>query len=160
MEITIGFMVRAPFPPPPAPRAQQNGRAGALSNEGTYLRIDLNKLMIYIAPMDPFHALADPTRRAIMTLLADGERSAGAIGAEFPISGPAVSQHLKVLREAGLVTARVEAQRRIYRLNRAGLAEVEQWLAGVRVFWKNRLDALEASLDRDARNELGDGEDG
>jgi len=105
--------------------------------------------------MDAFHALADPTRRRIVSLLAKGERSVGAIGAEFPISTPAVSQHLKVLREAGLVSARVDAQRRIYRLDKAGFAEVEEWLAGVRVFWKNRLDALEAALEQDAAADNG-----
>lgn len=110
--------------------------------------------------MDAFHALADPTRRAIVTLLAQGERPAGAIGAEFPISAPAVSQHLKVLREAGLVTARVDAQRRIYALNREGFAEVEQWLASVRVFWKGRLDALEDALHAEIEAERGGREDG
>ena len=110
--------------------------------------------------MDAFHALADPTRRAIVTLLAPGERSVNAIGAEFPISAPAVSQHLKVLREAGLVRARVDAQRRIYGLNREGFAEVEDWLAGVRVFWKDRLDALEEALERDAAEDNGGGNDG
>ena len=109
--------------------------------------------------MDAFHALADPTRRRIVTLLAEGERTVSAIGAEFPISMPAVSQHLKVLREAGLVEARVDGQRRIYGLNREGFAEVDQWLAGIRVFWKNRLDALEAALERDMNDGNGESTD-
>jgi DNA-binding transcriptional ArsR family regulator len=78
--------------------------------------------------MNVFQALADPTRRAIVALLAPGERSAGEIGAEFSISCPAVSQHLKALREAGLVSVRIDAQRRIYQLNPAGFAELKAWL--------------------------------
>jgi DNA-binding transcriptional ArsR family regulator len=78
--------------------------------------------------MNVFQALADPTRRAIVALLAPGERSAGEIGAEFAISCPAISQHLKVLREARLVRVRVAAQKRIYQLDPAGLGELKAWL--------------------------------
>jgi DNA-binding transcriptional ArsR family regulator len=78
--------------------------------------------------MNVFQALADPTRRAILALLAPGERSAGEIGAEFAISPPAVSQHLKVLRESGLVRARVDAQKRIYQLDPTGFGELKAWL--------------------------------
>lgn len=78
--------------------------------------------------MNVFQALADPTRRAIVCLLAPGERSAGEISAEFSISCPAVSQHLKALREARLVRVRVDAQRRIYQLDPAGLSELKAWL--------------------------------
>jgi DNA-binding transcriptional ArsR family regulator len=94
--------------------------------------------------MDAFQALADPTRRSIVAMLAAGERSAGDIGAEFAITAPAVSQHLKVLREARLVHVRADAQRRIYRLDPDGIAEVRAWLDGVSRFWNPRLDALEA----------------
>jgi DNA-binding transcriptional ArsR family regulator len=87
--------------------------------------------MIHNNAVDVFQALSDPTRRAILTMLAPGERSAGEIGAEFSITAPAVSQHLKGLREAGLVRVRVEAQRRMYRLDPAGLEEVRKWLAGL-----------------------------
>lgn len=81
--------------------------------------------------MPPFAALADPTRRRIVEMLAEGELSAGAIATRFPTSAAAVSQHLKVLRAARLVRVRGEAQRRIYALDGAGLAEVDEWLTTV-----------------------------
>ena len=96
--------------------------------------------------MQAFEALADPTRRRIVELLGARERSAGELVAEFELSAPAVSQHLKALREAGLVTVRVDAQRRIYALDPAALAEIDDWLARVRRFWPARLDALERQL--------------
>lgn len=97
--------------------------------------------------MNTFDALADPTRRQILELLAHREQAAGEIAEHFPISAPAISQHLKVLRDANLVTMRVDAQRRIYALNPAGLAEVDAWMAQVRGFWSARLDALAAQLE-------------
>lgn len=99
--------------------------------------------------MPAFGALADPTRRHILELLSRGERSAGEIAAEFAVSGPAISQHLKRLREASLVRVRVEAQRRIYALDPAGLGELESWLGQVRRFWAGRLDVLEQELRRE-----------
>lgn len=96
--------------------------------------------------MDTFTALADPTRRQIIESLATGETSFGDLANKFEMSRPAVSQHLKVLREAGIVTARVDAQRRIYRLNDDCLDEVEDWLGKVRDFWSRRLDRLEQLL--------------
>ena len=96
--------------------------------------------------MDSIAALADPTRRAILELLGRGERAAGAIAEEFAISAPAVSQHLKVLREARLVRVRAEGQHRIYSLDEAGFDEVDAWLRRVRRFWKERLDTLEREL--------------
>ncbi len=96
--------------------------------------------------MDTFTALADPTRRRIIESLAVGETSFGEIADRFEMSRPAVSQHLKVLREAGIVTARVDAQRRIYRLTDEGLDEIETWLNKVREFWTQRLDRLEQLL--------------
>ena len=96
--------------------------------------------------MDTFTALADPTRRQIIESLATGETSFGEIADKFEMSRPAVSQHLKVLREAGIVSARVDAQRRIYRLTDEGLDEVEAWLNKVREFWTQRLDRLEQLL--------------
>ena len=96
--------------------------------------------------MDAFTALADPTRRQIIESLALGETSFGDLAARFEMSRPAVSQHLKVLRDAGMVTARADAQRRIYRLNKEGLDEVEAWLGSVRRFWSQRLDRLEQLL--------------
>jgi DNA-binding transcriptional ArsR family regulator len=94
-----------------------------------------------------FAALADPTRRQIVEILAGGERSAGEIAARFKtVSQPAISQHLKVLREARLVQVRAAAQRRIYALDPTGLAEIDQWLAKTRQFWSRRLDELERQL--------------
>ncbi|MFN4276297.1 MAG: metalloregulator ArsR/SmtB family transcription factor [Ferrovibrio sp.] len=100
--------------------------------------------------MQHFAALADPTRRQIVELLGRGQRAAGEIAEGFAISAPAVSQHLKVLREAGLVRVRVDGQRRIYELNPDGLAEIDAWLDRVRRFWGPRLDALEAELRKPA----------
>jgi DNA-binding transcriptional ArsR family regulator len=97
--------------------------------------------------MDRFTALADPNRRRMVELLALGPRPAGAIAAGFELSAPAVSQHLKALREAGLVRVEVDGQRRIYSLDPDGLAEFDQWLGKVRTFWSARLDALEAVLE-------------
>jgi len=98
-----------------------------------------------------FAALAEPTRRRIVELLARGERSAGEIADEFDVSQPAISQHLKALRGAGLVRMRAEAQRRIYALDPAGLAEIDGWLERVRRFWPARLDALERELRKPTR---------
>ncbi len=107
--------------------------------------------------MTVFHALADSNRRQILELLARREQTAGEIADHFPISAPAISQHLKVLREANLVTVRVDAQRRIYALNPAGLAEIDGWMAQVRGFWSARLDALAAQLAAKDREEAPDG---
>ena len=96
--------------------------------------------------MHAFTALADPTRRQIVEMLAVGERSAGEIAERFEVSAPAISQHLKVLREARLVTVRAEAQRRIYSLDADGIGAIDAWLAGIRRFWSTRLDALERQL--------------
>jgi DNA-binding transcriptional ArsR family regulator len=103
-----------------------------------------------------FMVLADPTRREIIGLLAERERSAGELVAVFPVSQPAISRHLRVLREAGLVRVRGEGQRRIYRLDAAPLAELDAWLARYRRFWSARLDALERRIEerrRDASEE-------
>jgi DNA-binding transcriptional ArsR family regulator len=98
-------------------------------------------------------ALADPTRRRIVELLAQRDRTAGELVAEFDVSAPAISQHLKVLRDAGLVTTRAEGQSRIQTLNPAGLDEVGAWLERTRNFWSQRLDALERELKaEDQRN--------
>lgn len=100
--------------------------------------------------MDRFEALADPTRRAILEMLSRrGALPAGDIAAQFDISAPAVSQHLKVLREAGLVLVDRRAQQRIYRLNEEAVREIEQWAGRVRRVWERRLDALEEFLKAD-----------
>lgn len=96
--------------------------------------------------MDPFTVLADATRRQIIESLCLGERSFGEIADQFEMSRPAVSQHLKVLKEAEVVTVRADAQRRIYRLNPAGFEEVDSWLQKIRRFWPERLDRLERAL--------------
>lgn len=98
--------------------------------------------------MNRFAALSDTTRLGIVELLGTGERSAGEIGTNFPISTPAVSQHLKTLREAGLVRVRIDGQRRIYSLDPEGFAEMESWFAKMRGFWKDRLDTLERALSQ------------
>jgi DNA-binding transcriptional ArsR family regulator len=96
--------------------------------------------------MDRFVALADPTRRRILESLCSGERSFGEIAAAFEMSRPAVSQHLKVLKDTGLVTVRAEAQRRLYELNAGGLDEVDAWLGKVRNYWAGSLDRLAREL--------------
>jgi DNA-binding transcriptional ArsR family regulator len=97
-----------------------------------------------------FEVLAEPTRRQILDLLQPAERSVSDLVARLGLSQPGVSKHLKVLRDAGLVEVRVDAQRRWYRLRAAPLAEVDEWLAPYRRFWRDRLDALEEHLDQDA----------
>ena len=94
-----------------------------------------------------FAALGDPTRQRIVEMLGARELSAGEIARRFDMTAPAVSQHLKLLREAGLVRVRRDAQRRIYTLDPAGLAELDAWLARFRRFWSGRLDALEHELE-------------
>jgi DNA-binding transcriptional ArsR family regulator len=94
-------------------------------------------------------ALSEPHRMAILSMLADGERPAGDFVDALPIAQPTVSKHLSVLREAGLVTVRKDAQRRLYSLNPAPLKELDMWLARYRRFWTDRLDALEAHLDKE-----------
>lgn len=101
--------------------------------------------------MNALQALADPTRRRIVELLADGERSAGELAAQFPTSRPGVSRHLRVLREHGLVRAREDGQRRMYSLDPAPLAELAAWLERYHSFWTNRLDALDTEIRRRRR---------
>jgi DNA-binding transcriptional ArsR family regulator len=102
-----------------------------------------------------FDVLGDPVRRRILELLADGELTSGAvtdrIRAEFGISQPAVSQHLKVLRDNGFATVRAEGTRRLYAVDPTALSEVDQWLDRFRGFWSQRLDALETELFRGRR---------
>lgn len=95
-------------------------------------------------------ALADPTRRRIVELLAERDRTAGELVEEFDVSAPAISQHLNVLRDAGLVSTRAEGPSRIQALNPAGLDELHAWLDRTRSFWSRRLDALERELKADA----------
>ena len=94
-------------------------------------------------------ALGEPHRMAIIAMLNDGERPAGDFVNALPISQPTVSKHLSVLREAGLVTVRKDANRRLYSLNPAPLAEIDAWLEPYRRFWTGRLEALETYLDKE-----------
>lgn len=97
---------------------------------------------------DPaFDLIADPTRRRILDLLRQGEQPVGAIVQRLETSQPNVSRHLRLLRDGGLVDVRIDAQRRLYRLRPAPLAEIDRWLAPYRVFWANALDRLEQHLE-------------
>ena len=96
--------------------------------------------------MDAFEALADPTRRQIIEMLCERERSAGELVESFTISQPAISRHLRVLRESGLAQYRGDAQRRIYSLNPTPLSEINRWLDRYRSLWPHRLDRLEEHL--------------
>lgn len=99
--------------------------------------------------MSAFEALADPTRRRIVELVSEGERSAGEIASAFAISRPGVSKHLRVLREHGVIRSRSAGTRRLYSLEGEGLVELDDW---IRRFWTNRLDALETELRRGRRD--------
>jgi DNA-binding transcriptional ArsR family regulator len=97
--------------------------------------------------VDVFTVVADPSRRRILDLLAAGDLSAGRVVDEFPsLTQPAVSRHLRVLREAGLISVRGDGQRRLYRLEPGGLAELDAWLARYRTFWAVKLDALDTHI--------------
>jgi DNA-binding transcriptional ArsR family regulator len=95
-----------------------------------------------------FEVIAEPNRRAILSLLMASEQSVGEIERRLRLPQPAVSKHLRVLREAGFVEATVDAQRRVYRLNPKPLQEVDAWLSPFRRLWSAHLDALERHLDR------------
>jgi DNA-binding transcriptional ArsR family regulator len=103
-----------------------------------------------------FEALVEPNRRRILDLLREEERTVGELVAHLSLSQPAVSKHLRVLRDAGLVTARVDAQRRRYRVRPAPLAEVDAWLAPYRRFWDDKLEALERYLASEESEAPGD----
>ena len=105
--------------------------------------------------MDMFVALADPTRRNILELLANnGELPATAIYQNFPISPPAVSQHLKILREVHLVEMEKRAQRHVYRLNPETLSEFEAWVKHMQQRWEERFTALDIVLEREKKQKL------
>ena len=101
---------------------------------------------------DVYFAISDPTRRAVLDLLASGSRKAGEIAARFShLTQPGVSRHLKVLRDARLVNVEVKAQQRIYKLNPEGLAELYEWVAKYQAMWPETLDALERYLNAKVR---------
>ena len=97
------------------------------------------------------HALSDPSRRTVLEALKDGPVSAGELATMLPIARPGVSRHLRVLREAGLVDVRHEAQFRLYSLKAEPLAELDSWLAPYRALWEQRLDALHTEVRRGKR---------
>jgi DNA-binding transcriptional ArsR family regulator len=99
-----------------------------------------------------FEIIAEPNRRAILSLLASSQQSVGEIERQLRMAQPTVSKHLRVLREAGFVESTVDAQRRLYRLNPQPLQEVDAWLAQFRQFWSGHVDALERHLDRIAQS--------
>lgn len=111
--------------------------------------------------MHAFDVLGDPVRRRILELLRAGELSSGAvverIGAEFGITQPAVSQHLRVLRESGFAAVRPQGARRLYSVDPTGMREVDAWLEQFRGFWEQRLDALGTELARGRRTRRRDG---
>ena len=96
----------------------------------------------------PFTVVSEPNRRAILGMLLSSERSVGEIERELRLSQPSVSKHLRVLKDAGLVESRIEAQRRLYRLRPDPLKELDEWLAPFRRFWSKHVDALEKHLDK------------
>lgn len=100
--------------------------------------------------MSALRALSDPTRQRIVEMLAAGDLSSGEIAGRFKLSPPAISQHLKTLKEARLVSVRADKQKRIYTLDLEGVAEVAEWVERIKAFWNPKLDALEAVLKRDA----------
>ena len=97
--------------------------------------------------MQVLTALADPIRREIVEILLEHPQDAGTIARRFPVSRPAVSRHLRVLRESGIVRSEPVAQRRVYHVETAPLEELDDWLAHYRRFWTNRLDKLEHHLE-------------
>jgi DNA-binding transcriptional ArsR family regulator len=99
--------------------------------------------------MSPFEAIAEPNRRTILERLRGGELPAGDLVKATGLSQPGLSKHLKLLREAGLVSVRPDGQRRLYRLEPAALAKLDDWLKPFRSFWADHLDALEAHLEKD-----------
>jgi DNA-binding transcriptional ArsR family regulator len=97
------------------------------------------------------HALADESRRTLLEVLRDHPATAGELASVLPIARPGVSRHLRVLREAGLVEVRQQAQRRVYSLRLEPLAEVDGWLGRYRALWEHRLDALQTEVAREKR---------
>jgi DNA-binding transcriptional ArsR family regulator len=101
-----------------------------------------------MTPLTTFQALSEPSRQAILDLLRDGERPVGDLVDRLPLSQPAVSKHLRVLKQAGMVEVRIEGTRRLYRIRPEPLAELDAWLASYRQLWTTHLDRLEDHLDR------------
>ena len=105
-------------------------------------------LVAYIKRMESFEIIAEPNRRAILSLLVSSQQSVGEIERQLRMTQPTVSKHLRVLREAGFVESTVDAQRRLYRLKPEPFRELDAWLARFRRFWSDHVDALERHLGR------------
>lgn len=105
-----------------------------------------------------FRAISDPTRRAILDMMRDGEIGAGELAEQFPISRPAIARHVRILKRSGLVTTRVDAQRRFYSLRPAALASVDRWLAPYRLFWAARIVDLKTFVEN--QTDEGEAENG
>ena len=104
-----------------------------------------------------FTVVAEPNRRAILGLLLESERSVGEIEEKLRLTQPTVSKHLRILREAGFVEARVDAQRRVYKIRPQPLKEIDAWLGPFRKYWSKHLDALEQHLDKMEKTQTGKG---
>ena len=136
--------------------AFSSGATISFSGE-TYLSIDFIKQMLYNMSMDMFVALSDPTRRAILEILASsGELSATAIYEHFSVSPQAISQHLKVLREVHLVVMEKRAQKHVYSLNQETLSQFEAWVQQTRQRWEERFSALDTVLEREKQKNVKD----
>jgi DNA-binding transcriptional ArsR family regulator len=109
--------------------------------------------MVTYSPEPVFHALADPTRRAVLDLLRAGSLPAGAIARQFPVSRPAISKHLRMLRRARLVQERREGRLRLYKLNPQPLKAVDSWLERYRVFWQANLSSLKDFVESEYAKE-------
>jgi DNA-binding transcriptional ArsR family regulator len=115
-----------------------------------------NRSVTYL-PESTFHALADPTRRAVLDLLRQGSRPAGQIAEAFPISRPAISKHLRQLRKAKLVVESRSGRHRVYRLNAEPLKAVDSWIEQYRQFWQVNLNNLKSFVEEEYARELGEG---
>jgi len=116
-----------------------------------------DRSVTYPAARNPeltFHALADPTRRAVLDLLRRGSQPAGQIASAFPVSRPAISKHLRLLRRAHLVREHREGRHRVYQLNPEPLRAVDSWIEQYRVFWTNSLNNLKAFVEAEYEKEL------
>jgi DNA-binding transcriptional ArsR family regulator len=107
---------------------------------------------------DVFAAIGDPTRRAILDELRKGETGAGELAARFPVSRPAIAKHVGILRKAGLVTQRIDAQRRYYSLSAEALSTVDAWLAPYRLFWAARVVELKRYVESEIKQQEGGSE--
>ena len=151
---------KVPFPPTWLSISRRLNRLlNILTTQGRIVKlsIDLIKRLLYNLFMDIFTALAEPTRRTIMEMLArNGQLSATEISNQFPVSPQAISQHLKVLREAKLVLVEKRAQQRMYQINPEAMLELEGWANQLRQLWNQRFDALEMVLEKEKKRLKGE----